>query len=259
MEGNTQYLIPRTIHYFWLGGKPKTQAVIKCIESWKKYCPDFEIKEWNEENYDVHKHPYMEKAYREKKWAFVTDYGRLDVLYQYGGIYMDTDVEVIKNLSPMCRYKAFTGFENVESINDGQGFGCVSGMPILKEMMACYDGDEPYETVDGVEYYMESPRRCTKVLLRHGLIQNGKRQSVAGIEIFPSDYFCPLDYDTGQLKITENTYSIHHFEASWHDEKARHYNVLRQRLNRLFGKKIGKLLFGFLIHFKDAFKMMIGR
>ena len=132
MKIEKDYQIPRVIHYFWLGGNEKPDSVKKCIESWKKNCPDFEIKEWNESNYDIHKHPYMEKAYAEKKWAFVPDYGRLDVMHQYGGIYMDTDVEVLKDLSSLCKYKAFKGFESKEYVNDGQGFGCVPGLPIFK-------------------------------------------------------------------------------------------------------------------------------
>ncbi len=259
MEDNTRYLIPRIIHYFWLGGKPKPESVIKCIDSWKKNCPGFEIKEWNEENYDVHKHPYMDKAYSEKKWAFVTDYGRLDVLYRYGGIYMDTDVEIIRDLSPLCELRAYMGFEDDATVADGLGFGCVSQMAILHEMMECYDGDEPYENVNGVMNFIESPRRCTKVLLRHGLVQNGKRQSVAGIEIFPSDYFCPLDYDTGRLKITGNTYSIHHFDSSWHEGNTPGLVKIRHTLNRIFGVKRGRKIFGRIMHTKDVFKKRIGR
>ncbi len=180
--------IPKVIHYFWLGGAEKPESVKKCIESWKKNCPDFEIKEWNESNYDVHKHPYMEKAYREKRWAFVPDYGRLDVMYNYGGIYLDTDVEVLKDLSPLCEYKAFKGFENEKFVNDGQGFGCVPGLPIFLEMMACYDGNEPYDVSNGNVTYIESPRLCTKVLLRHGIKQDDSRQKVDEIEILQTDY-----------------------------------------------------------------------
>lgn len=163
-----------------------------------------------------------QKAYNEKRWAFVPDYGRLDVLYNYGEFYMDTDVEVLKYLSPLCNYKAFKGFENSKLVNDGQGLGCIPRMPIFLEMMACYDGDKPYEIIDGELHYIESPRLCTKVLSRHGLKLNGKRQVVEGIEIFPADYFCPLSFTTGTLKITKNTYSIHHFDASWHGKKPRH-------------------------------------
>ena len=201
----------------------------------------------------------MEKAYDEKRWAFVPDYARLDIMYQYGGIYLDTDVEVLKDLSPLCEFEAFKGFENNEFVNDGQGFGCVPGLPIFQEMIACYEGDEPYEIIDGETHYIESPRLCTKVLLRHGLRQDGTRQNVAGIEIFPRDYFCPLDYDTGRMKVTENTYSIHHFDASWHGKNAGFYAGIRQTLCRVFGVKHGKKIFGRMMKTKDAFKRLIGR
>lgn len=257
MTTEKEYQIPRVIHYFWLGGNEKPDSVKNCIESWKKNCPDFEIKEWNESNYDIHKHPYMEKAYDEKKWAFVPDYGRLDIMYQYGGIYMDTDVEVLKDLSPLCEFKAFKGFENKEFVNDGQGFGCIPGLSIFKEMMECYDGDGPFEIVDGKRRYIESPRLCTKVLLRHGLLQNGERQKVDEIEIFPAEYLCPLDYATGKLKITNNTYSIHHFDGSWQGKYAKQYQKLMQRLNRTFGERVGRKLFGRIMKTKDYFKNII--
>lgn len=259
MEKEQEYQIPKVIHYFWLGGKPKPDSVLKCIDSWKKFCPDFEIKEWNESNYDVHKHPYMEKAYEEKRWGFVPDYGRLDIMYQYGGIYLDTDVEVLKDLSPLCEFKAFKGFENDEYVNDGQGFGCIPGLPIFKEMIACYEGKEPYDYSGGQKEYVESPKLCTKILLRHGLKQDGSRQTVGDIEIFPVDYFCPLDFDTGRLNITDNTYSIHHFDASWHGKSAKKAQMLMWRINRIFGKKLGRKIFSFIMSTKDELKKLKGR
>ena len=120
MEKTANELIPKKFHYFWFGNGEKPDSVLKCIESWKKYCPDFEIIEWNENNYDIHKHPFMEKAYQEKKWAFVSDYARLDVLYEHGGIYLDTDVEILKDFSPLCVNQAYIGFERPDLVNDGQ-------------------------------------------------------------------------------------------------------------------------------------------
>ncbi len=259
MELNKEYRIPRVIHYFWFGGGEKPQSVKKCIESWKQNCPDFEIREWNESNYDVHKHSYMEKAYDEGLWAFVSDYARLDVLYRFGGIYLDTDVEVLKDLSPLCETTAFIGFESPERVNDGQGIGCMPGMPIIKEMLDVYDYEGAYECSLGRNGFIESPKLRTKVLMEHGLVQNGSRQRICGMDIFPVDYLCPLDYDTGKLRITNNTYSIHHFNASWKDERAKRYLELLRKLNRVYGKKIGKKLFGVIMVAKDAFKKMIRR
>ena len=259
MEATRQSKIPKTIHYFWFGGGEKPESVLKCIKSWKDKCPDFEIKEWNESNYDYHKHPYMEKAFADKKWAFVSDYGRLDVLYQYGGIYLDTDVEVLKDLSPMCDYNAFIGFENSEKVNNGQGFGAVPKSPIIAELMACYDGDEPYEIINGRKEYMESPKQCTKVLKRHGLIANGMRQTVDEFEVFPVDFFCPLNFDTGKLKVTENTYSIHNFDGSWHGKNYKRYETLRHILNNTFGSTRGTILFCNSMKTKDAIKKIARR
>ncbi len=249
--------IPRVIHYFWFGGGEKPDSVKKCISSWRKYCPDFEIKEWNESNYDIHKHPYMEKAYAEKKWAFVSDYARMDILYRYGGIYLDTDVEVLKDLSPLCEHKAFMGFENLKLVNDGQGFGCAPGLQIFKEMLDSYEGEEPYEYINGELQYVESPRLRTKVLLCHGLKQNGLRQTVGDIDVLPPEFLCPLDYDTGRLFITSNTYSIHHFDSSWQSTKAKKYMRLRQNLCRAFGKKLGKKIFVRMMNAKDAIKKLL--
>ena len=244
-----QIQIPKKIHYFWFGGKAKPARVEKCIASWKRFCPDFEIIEWNESNYDIHKHPFMERAYADEKWAFVTDYARLDVLYEYGGIYLDTDVELIKDLTPLCAYKGYIGFERIDLVNDGQGFGCVRKMPILKEMLVFYD-----YAIKGQIDYIESPKLRTEALIKHGLKLNGTMQRVADMQIFPMDYFCPKDWHTGLLKITENSYSIHHFEGSWHEKRGRKYIFVMRLFNICFGKEKGTILFKKLIAIKDSLK-----
>lgn len=254
MPSENRYQIPRVIHYFWFGGGEKSESVKKCIESWKDKCPDFGIKEWNESNYDIYKNAFMENAYTQKMWAFVTDFARLDVLFQYGGIYLDTDVEVLKDLSPLCKYRAFMGFENDESVADGLGFGFVPGHHIVREMMDYYLEDQGEEGGNGQKEFIESPRLRTEVLVRHGLKQDGTRQSVEDVEILPSDYLCPLDSATGRLNITENTYSIHHFDASWHGEGAKRAQALLWRINRIFGKKLGMKIFGGIMTFKDVIK-----
>ena len=242
-------MIPHIIHYFWFGGAPKPKEVNKCIDSWKKFCPHFEIREWNEDNYDIHKHHFMEKAYQDKKWAFVSDYARLDILHQYGGIYLDTDVEVIKDITPLCKNEGYMGFESAEVVGDGAGFGFAKGMPVLKEMMACYDE---------LDEYIESPKLRTNVLVAHGLKLDGSRQTVADIEIYPVDYFCPKNYNTGILKITENTYSIHHFDGSWKEGKtAKLYLALMRGLNRTFGEKNGHEMFMSLMEQKNKIKDFI--
>lgn len=250
VNGDGTNKIPYVIHYFWFGGGSKPDSVLRCIESWKKFCPDFEIKEWNEENYDIHKHSFMEKAYNDRKWAYVSDYARLDVLYNYGGIYLDTDVEVIRDLKDLCNCDGYFGFERADIIGDGAGFGFAKGVPILKEMMACYDG---------LDEYVESPKLRTGVLLAHGLRLDGSRQNVDGIEIYPVDYLCPMNYKTGKIEITGNTYSIHHFDGSWKEGHNGFYTGLMRLLNRILGEERGGKAFEKLMKGKDSVKRCIGR
>jgi hypothetical protein len=237
--------IPKKIHYFWFGGAEKSASVLRCIDSWKKFCPDFEIIEWNENNYDIHKHPFMEKAFLDKKWAFVSDYARLDILIQQGGIYLDTDVEVLKDLSPLCESEAFIGFERPDLIGDGQGFGGTPEYSIFKEMLSEYDD---------LDEYIESPKLRTKVLLKHGLKLDGSRQNVAGMDIYPVDYFCPKSWTTGKVKISNNTFSIHHFDESWKGKSAHKYTALMRSLNRVFGEEKGQKVFKRIITLKDKIK-----
>lgn len=234
--------IPRKIHYFWFGGGVKSSKVKKCIESWKKFCPDYEIIEWNESNYDYKKHPFMIKAYEDKKWAFVSDYARLDVLYEYGGIYLDTDVEIIKNIDDLLENHAYIGFERKDLLGDGQGFGGEKGFPLFKEMMAVYDG---------LDEYIESPKLRTEVCVSHGLKLDGSRQTIDGMEIYPVDVFCPKNFKTGIVQVTTNTKSIHHFDASWHPKSSRKYMHLMRFLNLLLGEKNGDVAFSKVIDFKD--------
>ncbi len=246
---NRSNKIPHIIHFFWFGGANKPDSVMKCIASWEKFCPDFEIREWNEDNYDIHKHPFMEKAYTDKKWAFVSDYARLDVLYQFGGIYLDTDVEVLKDLSPLCVHAGYFGFEANDKVADGLGFGFSAGHPVLKEMMDSYDG---------LDEYIESPRLRTEVLIRHGLKLDGSMQELEDIYVYPSDYFSPKDYRTGRTVITENTFSIHHYDSSWKGKSAKKYTVLMRILGRIFGAERGVVIFGKIMSAKDKIKQIIG-
>ena len=246
-------MIPRKIHYFWFGGGEPGKKEKKYIEGWQRKCPDFEIIRWDESNYDINKNRFMREAASAGKWSFVSDYARLDVLYVYGGIYLDTDVEVVKDFSELCGYDGFIGFENNELVNDGQGFGFAQWHPLVLEMLKAYE-DTAFINEDGSYNTKESPKYRTECLVRHGLKLNGERQNIEGIEVFPKDFFCQMDFYTRRTKITENTFSIHHYHQSWHSKKARILSGLRTFLCRLLGVEKGLKAFTALMEWKDKRK-----
>lgn len=207
-------MIPKKIHYCWFGGNQKPESVQKCINSWKKYCPDYEIIEWNESNFDIHCMPFVEQAIEAKKYAFASDVARLMVVYENGGLYFDTDVEVVKNFDDLLNNKAFLGFENNEYVASGLGFGSEAGVAFFKEHIDVYK-DEVFINDDGSFNMLGCPRVATKLLVEKGLVQNNQEQIVDGVRIYPADYFNPYDSVTGKLDKTDNTYSIHWYDASW--------------------------------------------
>jgi len=226
-------MIPKVIHYCWFGRNPKPELADKCIRSWKKYCPDYDIIEWNEDNFVISSAPlYVRQAFEAKKWAFVADYVRLKVVYDNGGIYLDTDVELKKNLDCFLQYKAYFGFEGDKYINTGIGFGAEEKTEILNELMEDYrqiafiKSSGEYDTTP-------CPQRNTEVFKSYGLRQNGKKQLLDdGTLILSSDYLCPFDYSTGKMKRSIRTVSIHWFSASWfteEDKKRHHENQAKNR------------------------------
>lgn len=223
--------IPQLIHYCWFGKKPKSKLAEKCINSWKKYCPDFDIIEWNEKNFDISKCPlYVRQAYEVEKWAFVTDYVRLKVVFDCGGIYMDTDVELKRPLDQLLDHQGYFGFEDGVHINTGLGFGAVKGLAILQEMMNDYE-EFPFIREDGSFDTETCPSRNTKIFLRHGLIQDDSFQILDGdIQILPTIYLCPYSYETYTLQHSLKTISCHWFNASWlpEQDKLYHKNKLKQ-------------------------------
>ena len=212
-------MIPKRIHYCWFGGNPLPEDVQQYIASWKKHCPDYEIIRWDESNYDVKKNDYVRAAYENKKWAFLTDYVRLDVVYEYGGIYLDTDVELIKSMDDLLVHDCFMGMEQVGTVATGLGFGAVAGHAFLAQNKAIYES-KSFVRENG-EFKPEICVKITTGLLReHGLVAENRIQNVAGVAIYPTDYFCPLVMGTNKLMITERTFSIHHYAASWYTGNA---------------------------------------
>ena len=211
-------MIPKKIHYCWVGGNPLPESAKKCIRSWKKYCPDYEIIEWNESNYDFSAIPYMKEAYDAGKWGFVPDYARLDIIYRYGGIYLDTDVEIVRSFDGLIKNRGFAGFESDAFVALGLGFGAEAGNPMIKTLMDSYMGKH-FIKPDGAPDLISSPQLNTITLVeKYGLVPNGEFQEFNGFKIFPTEYFCPKSFVDGLIKKTENTYSIHHYDASWFSE-----------------------------------------
>ena len=207
-------MIPKIIHYCWFGRGEKPELAKKCIASWRKSCPDFEIREWNEGNCDYLSIPFMAEAYAAKKYAFVSDVMRLIVLEQYGGVYFDTDVEVLRDISPLLDDEGFIGFENDQFVNSGQVMAAKAHHPVIQAMIEEYKKLH-FTNTDGTATPVGCPRLNTDVMERFGLIRNGREQVVAGIHVYPADYFNPVDSTTGKLTKTENTYSIHWYSMSW--------------------------------------------
>lgn len=245
-------MIPKRIHYIWFGGNELPPLALKCIKSWEKYCRGFEIVRWDESNFDISVcPPYVIEAYENKKWAFVTDYVRLKIIYEQGGIYFDTDVEVVKKIDKLLTDQAYFGFEGIGGVlrvNTGLGFGAEKGNTLIKAMMDDYENAR-FVMPDGSFDLTPCPQRNTEVLMRYGLSCDGKMQMLDGARIYPTEYFCPMDFVTGRIKKTHKTYTIHRFSASWQSEAEREYleekrRYLRREKYLRFPKKILTRLLG---------------
>ena len=229
-------MIPKIIHYCWFGGKPLPKLAVKCKRSWEKYFPDYEIKEWNESNFDINAVPYTKYCYEQQQWAYLSDYVRLWVVEREGGLYFDTDVEVVKYpLEMLTKSSAYFGWETPEFINTGLGFAAETHHPAVRAMLKKYDG----LVVDG-KYMFDRMQGCpqlnTEALVSFGLERNGSKQNVCEAMILPVDYMCPFSDATGKLNKTENTISIHWFSKSPHGKWAAWKAKLSRPLHRLLGK-----------------------
>lgn len=247
-------MIPKIIHYCWFGRNPLPKQAVRCINSWKKYLPDYEIKEWNEDNFDVNIIPYTAEAYQAKKYAFVSDYARFWILYNYGGIYFDTDVEVIRNMDHIIANGPFMGFEqpseevkreNTDSIYvaPGLGLGATTGLGLYKEMLDYYQN---LHFVNDFPNIVTVVKHMTAVMKLKGLVTNNELQQVCGVWIYPWNVFCPKSYHTQKKYISEDTVSIHHYSDSWSGRSGR----FKKSVYRFFGPRI----IGFLRTIKYMFK-----
>ncbi len=229
-------MIEKTIHYIWFGKKPLPLLAQKCINSWKKNCPDYKIIEWNETNFDINSNRYVKEAYENKKWAFVSDYVRLYVLYNYGGIYMDTDVEVLSSLDSFLNNRAFSGFENPKSVPTGI-MACEKKHPFFKVLLDDYN-TRSFVKSDGTFDLTTNVTTITNYFLKEGLKLNNQKQTIADVTLYPNDYFCPKDVETRKILLTENSVTIHHFDGSWVPKK----NKFKVKIQRFLGKRITSII-----------------
>ena len=246
-------MIPKIIHYCWFGRNPLPVSAKKCIASWRKYLPDHEIKEWNEDNFDVNSIPYTKQAYEAKKYAFVSDYARFWILCHEGGLYFDTDVELVAPIDDIVARGNFMGIEKGASlagnpmVNPGLGLGAEAGHPFYERMLQMY-GREIFVKTDGTYNNMTIVYYTTKELYDCGMKPSDDMQKVDGIWIYPADYFCPMDSTTGVITKTERTVAIHHYDCSRMDHNSVGFRVhkLKNFLFRMIGQKnaqrINKLL-----------------
>lgn len=246
----TKKVIPKKIHYCWFGGKELPIEYQNYVKSWKKHCPDYEIVRWDESNYDIHKNRYVREAYEQKKWAFVSDYARVDILYHEGGIYFDTDVEVIASFDELLVWDLFCGFETGNYINWGLGVGSVKAHPILRSVLDVYENMSFVEE-DGSLNMKTCPVIQSETMEKYGFERNGGFQLKDNVAVYPMEFFAPIDYNGAVGRTTEYTHSIHHFAHplhsagfSWEDisvciaiEKAgERIRRLKQQINDLHPK-----------------------
>ncbi len=225
-------MIPKKIHYCWYGGKPLPELAKKCIASWKKYCPDYEIVQWDESNTDLQSNQYVREAFEAKKWAFITDYVRLKVLYEQGGIYMDTDVQMIASLDKYLYNKGFSGFENETQVPTGI-MAAEKGNEFIGELLRAYN-DRHFLYDDGKLDVTTNVDTITKIALEKGLVLNNQLQTIEDFTFYPYDYFCPKDFRTLKVHITKNTVAIHHFAGSWGNP---FWHYFKRTVKRLLGER----------------------
>ncbi len=229
-------VIPKLIHYCWFGSNPLPKSAKKCIASWKKYFPDYEIKEWNEDNFDVNIIPYTHDAYEAKKFAFVSDYARFWVLYHHGGLYFDTDVEVIRPMDDLIERGAFMGWETTTGkayVNPGLGLCAPKGLSLYKEILDNYQYNMQFYTKDGCRNPYTMIPMVSELLERYGLRLDGSLQTINGLTVYPIDYFNPFNYIIGELNKTANTRSIHWYSMSWMSWKVQWKLKLKRVIRRI--------------------------
>lgn len=222
--------IPKIIHGIWFSGDPMPKLYRECLDSWKRYCPDYEIKIWDLEMYGASDCLFFNQAICHKNWSFASDYARADILYKYGGIYMDLDVEVLRPIDDLLYNDVYMGFESLDRIECGSGMGARKGHPFMREICASYE-ERPYLKPDGTWDNSTCPVRYTKVIEKHGLKKNGGFQFVEDITVYPFEMLTGKSFDTGICYKTEHSYTLHHHNGSWVPDGA--HNAMSKRHERM--------------------------
>lgn len=230
--------IPKIVHYCWFGKGELPELAKKCIESWKKNLPDYEIKEWNESNFDLNCNKYVKEAYENRKYAFITDYVRLYVLYNYGGVYMDTDVEVLKPLDKFLTHSAFSGFENNNAIPTGI-MASTKGNKWIELLLKDYENISFVRKDGSLDLTTNVIRITNTTKDNYNIELNNTFQDLGDVVFYPHDYFCPKDWNTGKINLTDNTYTIHHFNGSWHSKKEKKQIEKKKKLIEKYGEELG--------------------
>lgn len=228
MRLTKELMIPKKIHYCWFGKSKIPTQYQNWMSSWEKYCPDYEIIRWDENNYDISRNRYMEDAYHSKMWAYVSDYARLDILYREGGIFLDTDVELVRNLDDLLYQPAFAGVDNSGNVSAGLGMGTVRGHSMIRKLRDTY---ETLEFVNnGGDYGMIAcPTVQKPVFESSGYVNNGRYQIIDDMTIYPEIVLSGMNSVTGAIHITKFTYAIHHYAGSWISEQRReHQNTIKK-------------------------------
>jgi mannosyltransferase OCH1-like enzyme len=227
-------MIPKIIHYCWFGGNPLPKLAIKCIASWKKYLPEYQIIEWNESNFDMEEYVFAKQAFENRKFAFVSDVCRLHALKYYGGIYMDTDVEVLKSLDAFLHHTAFSGFENDDFVPTGI-MASEKESIWINEMLSYYH-NKPFVKNNGEFEMTSNTAIITSLMQQKGFVMNNKFQEIKNyVAFYPNDYFCPKSYKTGRTELTINSTCIHHFAKSWIAPHRKWRNILKMKVMSILG------------------------
>ena len=233
-------MIPKKIHYCWFGKNPKPKLLLKCINSWEKFCPNYDIIEWNEDNFNINDLAFTKEAYANKKYAFVSDVARVKVLVEHGGIYLDTDVEVFKNFDSILHHKCVLGFEEFSYVATSF-MACEANHPLMQSFKNLYD-NKKFINKDGTHNTVTNVIKLTDILVEQGLKKDNTQQNIDDIAIYPQEYFSPYDYANCISKRTKKTICEHKFDMSWSYKKLGWRKILKKFISNVMSPKIVNFL-----------------